>query len=253
MRTMMAWTWVILGMGMALSDVLLSWEWWVAPAQVAGEGVLAQESRPVASPVLRSRFVRPVPPGWTAPSLVGTRDRPDEPWRTGWAQLGLPGAAPGPRLGVEPAGEAVPSVGRAAGARLGPPPLAASVRRALPPPQVSLVKDVRETMPQLCDDKLFRYREADLSLCSNLAWYETVPTYCDDILKKKPKKWQCNLACFAGGRCRGSFSLTFSRDFDSSGYQRIRMKENGSWIASTALQIQPTKLAVSRSRRSWSI
>ena len=125
--------------GLAVSQAL-SWERWVVPVQVAGEAVLDQERRPATSPVRRSRFARPVPRGWAAPSLVGERDRPDEPWRGRLTQLGLPVTAQAPRLGVEPAGVMGLSMERDAGAPL---------------PRVRLVADVLEAMPDMCDERIF--------------------------------------------------------------------------------------------------
>ena len=142
MRTLVTWTCVILGMGvcgLVVSDAL-SWERWVAPVWVAGEAVLDQEIRPATSPVLRSRFARPAPRGWAAPSLVEARGRLDEMWRPGLAQLGLPVAAQAPRLGMGPAREAVPSM---------------ELDAAAPLPQIRLVKDILKAMPDMCDERIF--------------------------------------------------------------------------------------------------
>ena len=160
--------------GLAVSQAL-SWEWWVAPARVAGDAVLDQERRPATSPVLRSRFARPVPRGWTAPSLVGARDRPDETWRLRLAQLGLPVAAQAPRLGVGLAGVMGLSMGRDAGAPL---------------PQVRLVADVLDAMPDKCDERLFG------------TWYCRISCLYDD--------------CEAYGP-----TYTLSRSIDPDGYERI--------------------------------
>ena len=144
MRLLVTWC-MMLGMGvcgMALSDAL-SWERWAAPVQVAGETVLDQEIRPATSPVLRSRFARPAPRGWAAPSLVEARGRLDEMWRPGLAQLGLPVAAQAPRLGVGPAGATGLSMELGVEAR------------AVPLPRVRLVKDVLEAMPDMCDERIF--------------------------------------------------------------------------------------------------
>ena len=91
MRTLVTWTCVILVLGicgLAVSQAL-SLERWVDSSRLGAQAALAQEPRPPASPVLRSRFARPVPAGWSAPRLV------EEPGRSGQAlltRLGLPSA-----------------------------------------------------------------------------------------------------------------------------------------------------------------
>ena len=177
MRTLVTWTCVILGMGvcgLVVSDAL-SWERWVAPVWVAGEAVLDQEIRPATSPVAGSRFARPAPRGWTAPNLVGARDRPDETWRPGLAQLGLPVAAQSPRLGVEPAGVIGLSMERDAGAPL---------------PQVRLVADVLDAMPDKCDERLFG-------------------------------TWYCDISCLYDDCEAYGPTYTLSRSIDPDGYERI--------------------------------
>ena len=142
MRTLSTWTCMILGMGMCglvVSDAL-SWERWVNSSWVAAPPALAQEIRPAASPVLRPRFARPMPRGWEAPSLVEARDRPDETWRPGLTQLGLPVTAQTPRLGVGLAGVMGLSMGR---------------DTVAPLPRIRLVKDVLDAMPDMCDERLF--------------------------------------------------------------------------------------------------
>ena len=224
MRTLVTWTCVILILcsgGLALSEAL-SLERWVNPSRLAAQPALAQETRPPASPVPWSRFARPVPVGWAGPSLVGARGRPGETWRPRLEQLGLPVAAPAPRLWVGPAGDTVPSVGRGAGARLGPPPLAASVMRvlaslplpaaaaapgyavgslektacaarAVPLPRVRLVKDVLAAMPDKCDDRIFG-------------------------------TWYCILDC-SGWSCTSyGGEITLRRSIDPGGYERIHRR-----------------------------
>ena len=223
MRTLVTWTCVILILcsgGLALSEAL-SLERWVNPSRLAAQPALAQETRPPASPVPWSRFARPVPVGWAGPSLVGARGRPGETWRPRLEHLGLPVAAPAPRLWVGPAGDTVPSVGRGAGARLGPPPLAASVMRvlaslplpaaaaapgyavgslektacaarAVPLPRVRLVKDVLVAM-DACDGRIFG------------TWY------CGPI--------SCAWGCTPSGGV-----ITLGRSTDPDGYQRIRYR-----------------------------
>ena len=69
MRTLVTWTCVVLILyvcGLAVSQAL-SLERWVDSSRLAAPPALAQETRPPASPVLRSRFARPVPVGWSAP------------------------------------------------------------------------------------------------------------------------------------------------------------------------------------------
>ena len=234
MRTLVTWTCVILILcsgGLALSEAL-SLERWVNPSRLAAQPALAQETRPPASPVPWSRFARPVPVGWAGPSLVGERGRPGETWRPRLEHLGLPVAAPAPRLWVGPAGDTVPSVGRGAGARLGPPPLAASVMRvlaslplpaaaaapgyavgslektacearAVPLPQVRLVKDVLVAMPDKCDDRIFG-------------------------------KWYCDIDCT--GYCAAtSGEFTLKRSIDPGGYERIHYSLDGEGFTSTIL------------------
>ena len=91
MRTRAIWIGVILVLcacGLAVSQAL-SWEQWVDSSRSAAPPALAQETRPPASPVLRSRFARPVPVGWSAPRLVEEPGRPGEALLT---LLGLPSA-----------------------------------------------------------------------------------------------------------------------------------------------------------------
>ena len=179
MRTMVTGTCMILILcsgGLAVSQAL-SWERWVNLSRVAAQPALAQERRPATSPVAGSRFARPVPRGWTAPSLVGARGRPEEPWRSRLAQLGLPVAAQSPRLGVEPAGVMGLSMGRDAGAPL---------------PQVRLVKDVLDAMPNKCDERLF-------------------------------STWYCGVYC--AWSCEARYGvMTIKRSLDPDGYERIHQR-----------------------------
>ena len=88
MRTRAIWIGVVLILctcGLAVSQAL-SLERWVDSSRLAAEPVLAQETRPPASPVLRSRFGRVVPPGWSAPRLV------EEPARSDRGVVDAPGA-----------------------------------------------------------------------------------------------------------------------------------------------------------------
>ena len=215
--------------GLAVSQAL-SWERWVAPVQVAGEAVLAQEIQPATSSVAGSRFARPVPRGWAAPSLVGERSRPGAAWQPRLGQLGLPVAAQAPRLGVGPAGDAATSMEFDAGARHGPPPLAASVKRVvaalpqapevssgsmpgragvlrtadmtkaqcekniIPLPKVRLIKDVLEAMPDMCDERIFG------------------------------GKWYCDIMCGIGG-CHHYSEMKLKREADAEGYQIISWEE----------------------------
>ena len=72
MRTRAIWIGVSPGVGRWCGLVVsqaLSLERWVETSISLGRaaGSLAQETLPPASPVLRSRFARPVPFGWSAP------------------------------------------------------------------------------------------------------------------------------------------------------------------------------------------
>ena len=91
MRTRAIWIGVVLILcagGLAVSQAL-SLERWVAFARLAAPPALVQEPRPPASPVLRSRFARLVPVGWSAPRLVEEPGRSDQALLT---RLGLPRA-----------------------------------------------------------------------------------------------------------------------------------------------------------------
>ena len=80
MRTRVTWTCVILILGaggLAVSQAL-SLEQGAASALWAAPPALGQETRPPASPVLRSRFAWPVPAGCSAPRLVEEPARPDQ-------------------------------------------------------------------------------------------------------------------------------------------------------------------------------
>ena len=217
MRRLATWTCVILllcGCGLVVSEAL-SPKRWVASVRVAEAAVREQAARPAVNRGLGSRVARRVvPPGWSAPRLVGARSRPGETWRPHVGQRGLPVATQAPRLWVGPAGDAALSVGFDAGTQFEPPPLAASVMRtplvsgkmairtidslekrryeaAIPLPHIKLVKNTLEAMPDKCDEKLMG-------------------------------KWYCNLNCYIG--CEAANEKTFSRTVDGDGYEEIHMR-----------------------------
>ena len=170
MRTRAIWIGVILVLGvcgLAVSQAL-SLERWVAFARLGAPPALAQETRPPASSVLRSRFARPVPAGWRAPRLVEEPGRPGEALMT---LLGLPSA--------HAADVALPPVAglslvEAAGVGPWPRPIpvAASVMHyrpalgqavapdacstsAVPLPDAKPILRILASMPDKCDDKLW--------------------------------------------------------------------------------------------------
>ena len=200
MRTCAIWIGVVLILcvgGLAVSQAL-SLERWVDSSRLAEPPALAQETRPPASPVLRSRFARPVPAGWRAPRLV------EEPARPGQALLtllGLPSAhaadlalqsVAGLSL-VEPAG---------VGPWPRPIPVAASVMhyrpalgRSVSPGDCADAKPIERilaSMPDKCDDKLWG-------------------------------KWLCGQTYDSGGEGHGGVQYTFSRTIGEGGYEHVRI------------------------------
>ena len=163
MRTRAIWIGVVLilgACGLAVSQAL-SLERWVAFARLGVPPVLAQETRPPASPVLRSRFARPVPAGWSAPRLVEEPGRPDQTLLT---RVGLPSAH-----AADVALPPVAGLSLVEAASVGPwprpIPVAASVMqyrpalgRAVAPGDCADPKPIQRilaSMPDKCDDKLW--------------------------------------------------------------------------------------------------
>ncbi len=170
MRTRAIWIGVVLilcACVLAVSQAL-SLERWVDSARLGAPPALAQETRPPASSVLRSRFARPVPAGWSAPRLVGETGRPDQALLT---LLGLPSAHAAAVALPPVAGLSLveaPSVGPWSR----PIPVAASVMHsrpalgqavapdacptsAIPLPDARPIQRILASMPDKCDDKLW--------------------------------------------------------------------------------------------------
>ena len=212
MRIRAIWIGVILVLGvcgLAVSQAL-SLERWVAFARLAAPPVLAQETRPPASPVLRSRFARPVPVGWSAPRLVEEPGRPDQALLT---RVGLPSA--------HAADVALPPVAGLAGrgCRRGPwprpIPLAASVMhdrpalgRAVAPGGCAEVPGGRQPLGSTIADKM--------------------PDKCDDKLWGR---WICGEQYGSSGVGNGGIQNTFSRTIGEGGYEHIRYRQySDDWI-----------------------
>ena len=204
MRTRAIWIGVILilGVGGLAVSQALSLERWVDASRLAAPTALAQETRPPASPVLRSRFAWPVPAWWSAPRLVEEPGRPDQALLT---RLGLPSAhaadvALPPVAGlslVEPAG---------VGPWPRPIPLAASVVNYRPALG-------RAVAPGDCaDDKPIQRILASL------------PDKCDDKLWGK---WVCRREgrTSSGGWRYKATDYTFSRTIGERGYEHVRLYE----------------------------
>ena len=160
MRTRAIWIGVVLVLGvcgLAVSQAL-SLERWVALSRLGAPPALGEETRPPARPVLRSRFGRVVPVGWSAPRLV------EEPGRSGQAlltRLGLPSAHAADVALPPVAGLSLveaPSVGP------WPIPVAAVMQyrpafgRAVSSGDCADAKPIQHilaSMPDKCDDKLW--------------------------------------------------------------------------------------------------
>ena len=163
MRTRAIWIGVVLVLGaggLAVSQAL-SLERWVDTSRLAAQPALAQETRPPASPVLRSRFGRVVPVGWSAPRLVEEPGRSDQALLT---RLGLPRAHAADVALPPVAGLSLveaPSVGPWPR----PIPVAVSVvhyrpalGRSVSPEDCADAKPIQRilaSMPDKCDDKLW--------------------------------------------------------------------------------------------------
>ena len=203
MRTRTIWIGVILVLGaggVAMSQAL-SLERWVAPSRLAAQPVPAQETRPPASPVLRSRFARPVPAGWSAPRLV------EEPARSGEAVLTLLDLPSAHAADVALPPVAGLSLDEAAGVGPWPRPipLAASVMHYRPALGRSVspggcvdakpIQRILASMPDKCDDKLW----GEWSCNSEERNWDGSPTY-------KPTAY------------------TFSRTIGEGGYEHVHLQ-----------------------------
>ena len=215
MRTRAIWIGVVLilcACVLAVSQAL-SLERWVDSARLGAPPVLAQETRPPASPVLRSRFGRVVPPGWSAPRLVEEPGRPDQAVLT---RLGLPSAhaadvtlQPVARLSlVEAAG---------VGPWSRPIPVATSVMHYRPALG-------RAVSPEACADAPGGRRP----LGSTIA--DKMPDKCDDKLWGV---WMCGRTYDRFGDVWGEGTPhTFSRTIGEEGHEHVRLRRyNDSWIS----------------------
>ena len=208
MRTRTIWIGVVLVLGVCglVVSQALSLERWVDSSRLAAPPALAQEIRPPASPVLRSRFGRVVPAGWSAPRLV---EEPAHPDQTLLTFLGLPSAhaadvALQPVAGlslVEPAG---------VGPWPRPIPVAASVMHDRPALG-------RVVSPGDCAD--------DKPIQRILA---SMPDKCDDKLWGR---WICGQTYGSSGRGYGGVQTTLSRTIGEGGHEHIRYHVyNDAWI-----------------------
>ena len=208
MRIRAIWIGVVLVLGVCglVVSQALSLERWVDTSRLAAQAALAQETRPPASPVLRSRFARPVPVGWRAPRLV------EEPGRSGEAlltRLGLPRA--------HAADVALPVAGlslvEAAGVGPWPRPIpvAASVvqyrpalGRAVAPGDCADAPGGRQPLGSTIADKM--------------------PDQCDDKLWGR---WMCGQSYWSDGTAGGytGTEYTFSRTIGEGGYEHIRLSQ----------------------------
>ena len=207
MRTRTIWIGVllILGIGGLAVSQALSLERWVDTSRLAAPPALAQETRPPASPVLRSRFAWPVPAGWSAPRLVEEPGRPDQALLT---LLGLPSAhaadvALPPVAGL--------SLDEAAGVGPWPRPIpvAASVMQYRPALG-------RAVAPEACAEA----PGGRQPLGSTIA--DKMPDQCDDKLYGK---WICGEQYDSRGVGNGGIQNTFSRTIGEGGYEHIRYRQ----------------------------
>ena len=204
MRTRAIWIGVVLVLGVCglVVSQALSLERWVDTSRLGAPPALAQETRPPASPVLRSRFGRVVPPGWSAPRLVEEPARPDQAVLT---RVGLPSAH---AADVALAPVAGLSLVEAAGVGPWPRPIpvAASVMQyrpalgqAVAPEDCADAKPIQRilaSMPDKCDDKLWG-------------------------------RWMCGQSYWSDGTA-GEYTgteYTFSRTIGEGGYEHVRLSE----------------------------
>ena len=202
MRTRAIWIGVVLVLGvcgLAVSQAL-SLERWVDTSRLAAPPALVQETRPPASPVLRSRFARPVPAGWRAPRLVEEPGRPGQALLTRW---GLPSAH-----AADVALPPVAGLSLVEAAGVGPRPrlipVAASVMHYRP----ALGRSVS---PEDCAEAPGGHRP----LGSTIA--DKMPDKCDDKLWGR---WYC------GGNHSNSYDelMILSRTIDENNFERISQK-----------------------------
>ncbi len=207
MRTRAIWIGVVLVLGvcgLAVSQAL-SLERWVDSSRLAAPPALAQETRPSASPLLRSRFARPVPAGWSAPRLAEEPARPDQALLT---RVGLPSAH---AADVALAPVAGLSLVEAAGVGPWPRPIpvAASVMQYRPALG-------RAVAPEACAEA----PGGRQPLGSTIA--DKMPDKCDDKLYGK---WICGEQYGSTGVGNGGVQNTISRTIGEGGYEHIRYRQ----------------------------
>ena len=213
MRTLVTWTCVILGVGvggLAVSQAL-SLERWVDSSRLAVPPALAQETRPPASPVLRSRFARPVPAGWSAPRLA---EEPGHPGEALLTRLRLPSA--------HAADVALPPV---AGLSLVEAPSVGPWPR--PIPVAASVMQYRPALGQaVSSGDCAEVPGGRRPLGSTIA--DKMPDQCDDKLWGR---WICGQTYDSGGKGHGGVQTTLSRTIGEGGYEHIRYHVyNDAWI-----------------------
>ena len=208
MRTFVTGTCVVLTLGACglVVSQALSLERWVETSLLAAPPALAQETLPPASPVLRSRFARPVPFGWSAPRLVEEPARPDQALLT---RLGLPSAHAADVALPPVAGLSLveaPNVGPWPR----PIPVAASVMHYRPALGRAVAPEDCTSAIPLQDAKPIQRTLASM------------PDKCDDKLWGK---WVCRPE---GRTSSGSWKYkateyTFSRTIGEGGYEHVRL------------------------------
>ena len=206
---------LILGVGGLAVSQALSLERWVAFARLAAPPALAQETRPSARPVLRSRFARPVPAGWSAPRLVEEPGRPDQALLT---RVGLPRAHAADVALPPVAGLSLveaPSVGPWPR----PIPVAASVVNYLSAPR-------QPGSPETCAAAPGGHQP----LGSTIA--DKMPDQCADKLFGK---WLCGQSYWSSGRAMEDSGLeyTFSRTIGEGGHEHVRLHRRDPWGTSS--------------------
>ena len=204
MRTRAIWIGVVLILGvcgLAVSQAL-SLERWVDSSRLGAPPALAQETRPPASPVLRSRFGRVVPAGWRAPRLA---EEPGHPGQALLTRLGLP-SAHAAAVALQPVAGLSLVEAAGVGPWSRPIPVAASVMhyrpalgRAVAPGGCADAKPIQRilaSMPDKCDDKLWG-------------------------------KWVCRREgrTSSGGWRYKATDYTFSRTIGEGGYEHVRLYE----------------------------
>ena len=206
MRTRAIWIGVILVLcfcGLAVSQAL-SLERLVDLSRLAAPPALAQETRPPASPVLKSRFAWPVPVGWSAPRLVGEPGHPDQALLT---LLGLPSA--------HAADVALPPVAglslvEAAGVGPWPRPI---------PVAASVMHDRPALGRAVASGGCAEVPGGRQPLGSTIA--DKMPDKCDDRLLGN---WICGQVLQHSGRLKFGYQVIFSRTIGAGGYEHIRRR-----------------------------